>query len=241
VSYQDRHRGRERVRAYEDLLASPSVVALWEAVERPLLVSILADLRARGVCRVLDFACGTGRITRLLEDHFPTVVGVDVSPEMMAVAQRRCPRSRFLSPEEWEEEGGASFDLVTAFRFFANAEAELRGEALARMGRSLTGEGRLLCNNHLNGESPWGRVSRLFPRRSVAYWPDGQARAFFARAGWRLEASWGLGLLPLRRGRLLPPGWRAAAEERLVARGRWGRWHQQRIYLLRRIGGGRAP
>src|SRR3954469_25068880 len=35
---------------------------------------------------VLDFGCGVGRVTRLLADHFETVVGTDVAPSMIEQA-----------------------------------------------------------------------------------------------------------------------------------------------------------
>ena len=38
--------------------------------------------------RALDFGCGTGRLTNALASHFPEVVGVDVSPGMLAEARK---------------------------------------------------------------------------------------------------------------------------------------------------------
>jgi ubiquinone/menaquinone biosynthesis C-methylase UbiE len=72
-------------RTYDELRPAD---ALWhESIE--LLVQ-LGDLRGR---RVLDVGCGTGRLAALLaERHLCRVWGVDVSPEMLAVARERVPR-----------------------------------------------------------------------------------------------------------------------------------------------------
>jgi SAM-dependent methyltransferase len=52
-----------------------------------------AGLRA---ARVLDVGCGTGRLSlALAEEQAARVWGVDVSPEMLAVARAKAPRLRF--------------------------------------------------------------------------------------------------------------------------------------------------
>ena len=54
---------------------------------------IVTLLEARGLLdgrrRILDLGCGTGRVTAALADKAAQVVGVDISPAMLAVAQRR--------------------------------------------------------------------------------------------------------------------------------------------------------
>ena len=40
----------------------------------------------------LDLGCGSGLLTRLLPAHARTVVGVDLSPEMLTIARQRCRR-----------------------------------------------------------------------------------------------------------------------------------------------------
>ncbi len=40
----------------------------------------------------LDLGCGSGLLTQLLPAHAQTVVGVDLSPEMLAIARQRCRR-----------------------------------------------------------------------------------------------------------------------------------------------------
>ena len=98
--------------------------------------------------RVLDVACGTGVLTRLLADRVGargSVAGLDVNPAMLAMARS------FAGPERsiaWHESSAESmplpddsFDLVTCgmgLQFFANKLAGLR-----EMRRVLAKDGRL--------------------------------------------------------------------------------------------------
>ena len=47
---------------------------------------------------VLDLACGTGKITRLLADRGYDMTGVDLSPEMLSIARE----------QEYEDQKGIS-------------------------------------------------------------------------------------------------------------------------------------
>ncbi len=53
---------------------------------------------------ILDMACGTGTLTRLLKKKGYDMIGTDLSPEMLYVAQEKCPEALFLqqSMEELE-------------------------------------------------------------------------------------------------------------------------------------------
>lgn len=62
--------------------------------------------------RALDFGCGVGRVTRALAGHFDEVLGVDVSPRMVAQARELhadVPNCRFETLARLED---ASYDLV---------------------------------------------------------------------------------------------------------------------------------
>jgi SAM-dependent methyltransferase len=67
--------------------------------------------------RAMDFGCGIGRVTQPLADHFDRVVGVDISPAMLELAQRhnrhgeRCEYVWNAGPKlrQFQDE---SFDLI---------------------------------------------------------------------------------------------------------------------------------
>lgn len=132
----------------------------WQLLERPLLAKILRRQAASGARRLLDFACGTGRILSLAERHFPETWGVDVSDSMLAIARRECERSTLVCQDLTREPLAERFDLVTSFRFFLNAEPDLRARALVALRRCLRPDGVLIANVHVNRRSPLGVAYR---------------------------------------------------------------------------------
>jgi SAM-dependent methyltransferase len=97
--------------------------------------------------RALDMACGTGAVTRLLAERVGptgTVVGLDINPEMLAIARRAAPQPTI----EWVEGSAvrmalpdATFDRVLCeqgLQFMPDKPA-----VLAEMRRVLKPGGRL--------------------------------------------------------------------------------------------------
>lgn len=179
--------------------------ALWAKVERPLIAHILRPLGGPGR-KCLDFACGTGRITNVAADLFGEVVGVDVSESMLGCAQ--VPRNvRLRLVDMTKEPLREKFDVVTAFRFFLNAEDRLRREALQAIHQHLDENGMLVCNIHMNATSPVGiacRVSNALLGRTVRNTLSiAQFKELVGSAGFTVENIVPYGYLP-RPGNLLP-------------------------------------
>lgn len=61
-------------------------------LERPAILSLLPDVHG---ARVLDAGCGAGHLTEALDDRGATVVGIDVSQEMLTYARERVPDAEF--------------------------------------------------------------------------------------------------------------------------------------------------
>jgi ubiquinone/menaquinone biosynthesis C-methylase UbiE len=79
-------------------------------LEQPVVREILAGVP---VGRALDVACGTGRHTAYLAERGHTVIGVDTSPEMLAVARQKVPAAEFhVSDLHDLPFANASFDVV---------------------------------------------------------------------------------------------------------------------------------
>ena len=78
---------------------------------------------------VLDVGCGTGELMRLVQSHHPqaTLVGIDVTPEMMAVARekfQRAPRVRLcLAEAEALPFAAESFDAVVSCNMLHHVRA----------------------------------------------------------------------------------------------------------------------
>lgn len=163
-SYRTSHSSPGYGRHYDSLYDRGYELAQWTMLEVPLLRSLFRRLHDDGARRVLDFACGTGRILALEEELFPTTWGVDISEPMLEVARQRCPRSRLVHRDLTREPLAERFDVVTAFRFFLGAEPELRREALSAIAGLLDDGGLLVANIHVNASSPLGVAYRVANR-----------------------------------------------------------------------------
>lgn len=123
---------------YEQLLTVP--------LFRPWAEITLDDVSLTGSDRVLDIACGTGIVARVAKERLGDagyVVGIDVSPDMLAVARRIAPGI------DWREgnasalpvRDGEQFDVVVCqqgLQFFPDKPA-----AATQMRRVLSPGGRL--------------------------------------------------------------------------------------------------
>jgi ubiquinone/menaquinone biosynthesis C-methylase UbiE len=122
---------------YEQLLVGP--------LFRPWVEDLLERVELSPGCRLLDVACGTGIVARVAHEHFGgevQVVGVDLSPQMLAVAAAVAPTL------EWREGAATAlpardgeFHAVLCqqgVQFFQDKLAALR-----EMRRVLAPEGRV--------------------------------------------------------------------------------------------------
>ena len=159
-TYSQSHASDGYGRHYQGTFRKGYYAIEWELIERPLLVSILTrdpEIRTR---RCLDFACGTGRITSVLAGQTREVVGVDIAKAMIEAAvvpDNADVRVHDIITSPLDDQ----FDIVTAFRFFLNAEPELREAAMAAIVRQLAPGGILVENIHVNSDAPLGMIYRI--------------------------------------------------------------------------------
>src|SRR2546425_6048416 len=116
LKYRDSHQGKGR--DYDCAFAADPFDAYIARRERDILLAILPQLYRPRLRRSLDFACGTGRITQLLDAAAEESFAVDVSESMVAEARPKCPRTRFVVHDVTETPLPiAPVELVTAFGF----------------------------------------------------------------------------------------------------------------------------
>jgi len=239
--YRDSHRDAEQARSYEEEFsnaATPSGV-LWE-LEQILLEGFFESHREEhgDVESALDFACGTGRILGLLEPRVDRLVGVDISPEMLARAARRCPRAELVRGDVTRQPDlvGDSFQLVTAFRFFLRAQPELRGEVLRWIRGRVRDDGYFIANFHLNPWSLRGLHCRLLERATGRHFPSLKLREverMLTESGFEIEHVHGYMHL-LYRG--MPRGSariRRAIDAKLARAGLLSRWGSSFLVVAR--------
>jgi SAM-dependent methyltransferase len=220
--YRESHLGAEKARDYDaDLWDRRAAKGLTWELEQRLLGRILDALPDRPRTAV-DFACGTGRVLSFLAGRGVDVTGVDVSPDMLALARLHCPGARLVEGDVTREPGLVSeqYDLATAFRFFLNAEPALRSDALRWLRRAVRPGGRLVANFHLNPYSARGLYTRARLRGDDAQptMSVGQARRLLRAGGFRTLSVHGYDFLPYRRdGRTMAaPRLRAKVEGALL-------------------------
>ncbi len=91
---------------------------------------------------ILDLGCGTGHLANTIAKSGATVIGIDKSPEMIALAQKTYPHLRFQQADASDFTFSTPFDAI-----FSNAtlhwvrEAE---KAVQCMARAIKPNGRLV-------------------------------------------------------------------------------------------------
>ena len=136
---------------YDATLAAAPFDAYMARFESAYLRDIVPALFPEARPRCLDFACGTGRITEVIAPLAAEAVGVDISDSMLEQARRKCPTVRFVHADLTQSDIDLGrFDLVTSFRFFGNAQDDLRRAVLRTMHRILRPGGHLIINSHRN-------------------------------------------------------------------------------------------
>jgi ubiquinone/menaquinone biosynthesis C-methylase UbiE len=149
VDYRESHLSKGD--SYDVRIATEPFDAYMARREARYLTEIVPRLVNQGARRYLDFACGTGRITATVGPLVEETIGVDVSESMLAQARRKCPFARFVCADITSEPLDlGTFDLATSFRFFGNAEPELRTAALRAIAALVKPRGHLIVNNHRN-------------------------------------------------------------------------------------------
>jgi SAM-dependent methyltransferase len=188
--------------------------ALWR-IEREFLSQFYSRNESKWPqCSYLDFACGTGRVIAFMEDRPATSRGIDISAEMLDIAKTKVHRSELLCMDITKgEPPEGSYDLITAFRFFLNAEPELRLRVLKALAPRLKNQdSRLVFNNHGNPFSykavawPLHRTRQLFLGRALAgnYLTHRQVKELVTKANLQILERTGCGLISPKFFKLAP-------------------------------------
>jgi len=197
ADYRSSHVGKGE--DYHAIFSDEAHTALLWSMEQQALADIVAKYFPVEPPAHLDFACGTGRILETLADKVKSSTGVDISTSMLEVAQNRLPDAEIVQVDLTSDEmfAGRRFDLITAFRFFPNAEPALRLQAIKSLSPLLSDRGILVFNNHLNRGSNLRRVVKLTGRVPGHSMSEAEVVELMESGGLRCLENLGLGFLPL--------------------------------------------
>jgi SAM-dependent methyltransferase len=209
INYADRFQQKDAVASYEavEYGAESYSNCIWR-MQRPVLEQIVTGFVATqsAPVRLLDFACGTGRVLSVLESLVPAADGIDISENMVAVARTKCTRARLLVGDVLArpELLSASYDLISAFRFLLNVEPALRVRVLKRLHQVLRPDGRLVVNVHGNSRSLrhptilWRRWRERNGNSNVMLneMSPSETRNLLTECGFEVVRQFGFGIMP---------------------------------------------
>jgi ubiquinone/menaquinone biosynthesis C-methylase UbiE len=137
-----------------------------DAMRRRVLAPIVKFARAQGhtpdhPVRVLDVACGTGHLLRMLGRALPgaQLYGADLSPHYVALARLRLPReldvSLLVENAEKLPFVDGHFDVVTSVFLFHELPPDVRVRVLAEMARVVRPGGVVVLSDSIQlGDAP---------------------------------------------------------------------------------------
>jgi SAM-dependent methyltransferase len=195
--YRDSH--QHKGGSYDRELSESPFDAYLARWDRRHLAQAVARRWPGGIPRYLDFACGTARITAEVAPRAVESVGVDISESMLEIARGKCPSTRFVCADLTRGDHDlGQFDLVTSFRFFGNAQPELRAAGMAAIGSRVRPGGYLIVNNHRNPLAPLELTTRLGPSAlppGLTHW---KMRQLLDEHGFDVEETRSMGVWLLR-------------------------------------------
>ena len=203
-----------------DVITQSKHISLIYDLEKAVLNEYFTTIGAEQLS-VMDFACGSGRWTKYLETKFNKTIGVDISQNMVDLAKTKCNKAEFVVGDITNssvrvEQLKQDFDVITAFRFFKNAEDSLRQQAIDVLPNYLKNNGYLILDLHLNTYSFMGILANVIKKvkldrlvnissMSLITISIGEIQRLLDDSGLEIIDYWGMGVLPGRSNKILLP------------------------------------
>jgi len=208
IDYRLSHQAPSKGKSYDKSFKKyPYRAFIWKC-EQNILNRIIKQHYDNQKINCLDFACGTGRILAYLEDRVSTATGIDVATSMLNVAKQSVKRAKLIQADITRDDimANCKYNLITAFRFFPNAQDSLRREAITILSSLLSPDGYLIFNSHKNSLSLLNRLVRVlrrggYERGLTSY----EAQNLAKKAGLKVVEVYHVGLLPITENHYILP------------------------------------
>ena len=147
---------KDTVRSSYDAVAESYAVHLFnelpgKPLDRHLLNRFAEEVRGKG--RVADLGCGPGHVAKYLHDAGVTMIGVDISPAMIAAARQRVNDVEFVTGDmralEFEDHELAGVVLFYSIVHFEAAELP---DIFAECRRVMASGALLIAGFHMGDE-----------------------------------------------------------------------------------------
>lgn len=177
----------DRVAEDYDAMHRSNIAASGEGPEyfaRYKLRVLMDRLEGRTSRPVLDFGCGIGNLTRLLDEALPDVHAYDPSQACVDVAKRSAARTTFYA--DLDEIPKEKFGAVVLANVLHHVEPNERESLVQRVGERLAPGGRLVVFEHnpLNPLTRRAVATCPFDEGVQLLWP-GEVRGLMNAAGLR--------------------------------------------------------
>ena len=127
---------------------------------------------------------------------------------MLEIAKNNCKKACIIQEDLTKNDvlDDQLFNLITAFRFFPNAQSELRIEAITILKKHLREDGYLVFNNHKCLTSTRSRIAKIIGRHEIHGMRHSEVEQLLAHAGLRIVKTYHTGVFPSSENRqIIPP------------------------------------
>jgi ubiquinone/menaquinone biosynthesis C-methylase UbiE len=202
--YATQFTNRNAAEEYERIVYSPNSYStyIWQLQIPVLLRLIRSSKKNTEPVKLLDFACGTGRILSLVESKVDQSDGIDVSSAMTEFARTKCEKSNFYVGNILDQPNilVENYDVITCFRFLLNTEPDNRIKILKELRKRLIAKNGILIAN-IHGNTYSIRSLALLYRRIVhkeqhIQMSRKEIHQMFQLSGFRILSEEGFGILP---------------------------------------------
>jgi len=216
--YRNSHLKETKGETYsEQFISNPYRSMIW-GFEKEVLDKIVKTFLNKDIHH-LDFACGTGRILGHIQKKVQRSVGIDLSPSMLKIARADVPDSEIIEADITRDDVllDQKFNLITAFRFFPNAQSQLREEAMSKLVDRLDVDGIIVFNNHRNTASLLNRIWRLIGRGGNVGMAPAEVKKLLAHANLEIIKKYHINVIPSTDTHMLLPKFILTFLERMLS------------------------
>lgn len=232
-NYRTSHTDKGRSKYYDTQVFSRNSYSyrVWQ-LEKIILKKLFSKINRNN--KNLDFACGTGRVISYLDNdlNVTNLTGIDISAEMLGRAKDKIKSANLIQKDITRDNiKNLKFDNIVSFRFFLNAENNLRKDVLLKLNSLLDGSGKLIFNIHGNKNSLFQimvsfhnflnktGLAKLFLGRDVHHFKSlsvKEVKELLAKTGFILEKKIYYAYIPYYLHRLFPKRLYYFLEKKLI-------------------------